>query len=219
MAIIGQLESRNVAELKIQAAIERKCPGTFTSFSFDLDEDGSKTGLSIEKLSYSDEELGRCEQGRRQTAVVAAHCTMEKIGAHFYLAGTAAERGLAKNYLSWLFMETLTLPDCSSREDVDIVDVLETARSIVTESIPQVEARTETIVFVENLPEADNKCRLVVCGGDSGKRGTAVSKFRALQEKPTARRLDPSAEKKRDIAYVVGDDELERRKKRALRFA
>eukprot|EP00427_Karlodinium_veneficum_P020900 CAMPEP_0169116940 /NCGR_PEP_ID=MMETSP1015-20121227/30177_1 /TAXON_ID=342587 /ORGANISM="Karlodinium micrum, Strain CCMP2283" /LENGTH=1349 /DNA_ID=CAMNT_0009179559 /DNA_START=112 /DNA_END=4161 /DNA_ORIENTATION=- len=218
VAIIGPVASRNVAELKVKAMIETKLPGTFSGFTFALDEDGSTSGHSIEKLKLSEAEFGRCDEQRRQTSMTAARCTIEKLGKDWYLAGTGLERSRAKDYLSWLTMESPKFPDASTRDDIDIFDVPDADRASVIESIPQVEARFGTIIFVETKEEPEKKCTLLICGGDAQKRSLAIARLRPTKkvEPLTGKRDRPQEQNQK---FVVSDDEMERRKKRAMRFS
>jgi len=106
----------------------------------------------------------------------------------------------------------------SDRDDIDILDVLDTDRASVTDSIPQVEPKTGTIIFMDSEEEPGTKCRLLICGGDAKKRAMALSKLMPKKKvEPLGGKRDRPPEDAKK--FVVSDDEVERRKRRALRFS
>mmetsp|Transcript_71030 Transcript_71030/g.219600 ORF Transcript_71030/g.219600 Transcript_71030/m.219600 type:complete len:433 (-) Transcript_71030:36-1334(-) len=225
LAIFGPERPRKLAELRVMSTVEQKCPGTYK----DVEGTASGDGFGHEVLRLGPQEAQRCGEKRQCAAAAAAHCCLEQIGDAAHLAGTGAERARARDYIRWLAMETPSVPEASSREDVDVLSVPEGKRANLVEyAVAPIEKDTETLAFFEGGTAADADARLFVCGHDSAKRAVALTKLREQQERAPPRRPDPdddgldfwgASKPSQKVVYVVTKDEEERRRKRAERFA
>jgi len=234
LVVFGPERPRKAVELRVMSLVESRCPGTYPAGSLAAGG-GEGAGFGTEVLQLSGEEAARCPEERRKAVAAAASCVVELVGdGAMCLAGTKAERDLARECLRWL--SSGSPPPAATADTCGEVDRLavpeEKRANLADHVVAQVEQEANVFALF------DGGGGLLVCGHSAAKRQAAIARLTELQDKPPPRKRDDNlwdggqkswdaeddwgsagparGEKKR--VYIVNKDEEERRRKRAARF-
>jgi len=194
LAIFGSRRGRRGASLKMMSAAETKVPGYFTDkIKEDPEEDDNwrtETQLfKADELSYA---LGKQGATRRKLQE-ASGCIIQYVGSTCFFCGTNEERGKAKDYMKWLFMqlEGPVQVDYQSRSDCTPVGVPADCVGYVTgarrAAMSSIEAECGVLMFFVG---SDMKNRggggsetLLIWGPDRGRRAAELKVMSCVETK------------------------------------